>query len=93
MDLKVFKNSATHIAQRNVSERVMRVYASFDSSSGLLQLLYCTEGDSTDEDREDCELTCGELIAEFPDIIFAETNCRPIGECNEDEASIVFSRL
>lgn len=87
-----FKESANHIVRRNVSERVVQVHVSFDSGNGLLQLLYCTEHAPTDDDLEDCELTCGELIAEFPDIISAETDCRPIDKCSDDEASIVFSR-
>jgi hypothetical protein len=92
MELAAFKKSAAFIAQRNVSERIARVLASFDPASGSLRLVYCTEAQPTDDDWEDCELTCGELIAEFPEITHAETDCVSIDECSPDDESIVFAK-
>jgi hypothetical protein len=91
MELAAFKKSAAFITQRNVSDRVARVLASFDADSGSLRLIYCVEPEPTDDDWEDCELACGELIAEFPEIAHAETDCRSISQCPAaDDNSVVF---
>lgn len=92
MELAAFKKSAAFIAQRNVSERVARVLASFDPASGNLRLVYCTESQPSDDDWEDCELTCGELIAEFPEITHAETDCVSVDKCSPDDESVVFAK-
>lgn len=90
MELAAFKKSAAFIAKRNVSEQVVRVFASFDPTSDSLRLIYCTKSEPTSDDWEDCELTCGELIAEFPEIIHAETDCVSIEKCAVDDVYVVF---
>jgi hypothetical protein len=91
MELAVFKKTAAFITQRNVSDRVARVIASFDADSGSLRLVYCVEAEPADGDWEDLELACGELIAEFPEITRAETDCRSVGQCPPaDDSSVVF---
>ena len=92
MELAAFKKSAAFIAQRNVSERVACVLASFDLTSGSLRLVYCTDTQPTDDDWEDCELSCAELIAEFPDITHAETDCVSIDKCSPDDKFVVFAK-
>ncbi|MEN3378452.1 MAG: hypothetical protein V7604_3807 [Hyphomicrobiales bacterium] len=93
MEATEFKESAQFIARRNVSARVVRVMASFDPNSGNLSVIYCTKGEPTDDDVEDCELTCAELIAEFPQIRTAETKCVSSEQCAQsDEEAVVFSK-
>ena len=93
METTEFKESAQFIARRNVSARVARVMASFDSNSGNLSVIYCTEGEPTDDDVEDCELTCAELIAEFPQIRTAETKCVSSEQCApDDDEAVVFRK-
>lgn len=75
LDAAAFKKSARFIVKRNVSARVDRVFASFEPQDEALRLIYCTSGGPTDDDLEDCETTCAELIAEFPEIKKAETQC------------------
>lgn len=75
MELDQVTKSSEFIVRRNVSERVSRVLIGFDSSVNKLRVAYYTISDPTDDDCEDCELTCGELIAEFPQIQNAETIC------------------
>ena len=75
MDVKVFKKSAQFIVKRNVSERIARVFASFEPQEGSLHLIYCTRGMPTNDDLEDCEIACAELIAEFSEIKKAKTQC------------------
>lgn len=93
MDSAVFGKSAAFIAQRNASERVVRILAGFDPASSSLRLLYCTESAPMDDDWQDLELACGELIAEFPEIMLAETDCVAIGNCiASGDLAVVFSR-
>jgi hypothetical protein len=76
-----------------VNERVERVLACFAPESGKLSLMYHINGIPTGEDFENCEIACAELIAEFSEIVEAETQCRPYDGCSsEDERDEVFSR-
>ena len=94
MDTEVFIKSAQFIVNRNVSERVDRVLASFDQKTGCLCLIYFISGPLNDDDVEDCEIACAELIAEFPEIRKAETQCLPSEKCgSEGDQTEVFSRF
>ena len=95
MTIGEFKKSAEFIAKRNVSERVVRVIASFDEIVQHLSVVYIVDSEPCDDDREDCELTCAELIAEFPEIRTAETTCvsEPKHRSHQSELdAVVFSR-
>jgi hypothetical protein len=95
MDRITFKKSGEFIADRNVSDRVLRVVITFEQHEGRLRVVYCLRGEPTEEDCEDCELTCAELVAEFPEIKMAETRCIPISEyviSDNDIGEVVFSR-
>lgn len=92
MNVDDFKKSANFIAKRNVSERVDRVFASFDPNEGNLFITYCTKSEPTDDDWEDCELMCGEMIAEFPEIIHAKTDCVTVSQCSVNDDAVVFIR-
>lgn len=95
MNRSALLKSAEFIAKRNVSEQVNRVIVTFDENTSHLSILYCLDGDPSDTDRDDCELTCAELIAEFPDIETADTACIPIQELRPHvgvEEDLVFLR-
>ena len=95
MDRETFKKSAEFISRRNVSDRVLRVIVTFDRDEGRLKVVYCLQGDPNEGDYEDCELTCTELIAEFPEIRVAETECVSDAECVmgiADVEEVVFFR-
>ena len=77
MNQSILKKSAEFIVKRNVSERVARVIVGFDQHDGKLIVIYCLDGELLEDDRQDCELTCTELIAEFPEVKVAETMCVP----------------
>jgi hypothetical protein len=81
MDAITFKKAAQFIVKRNVSERVNRVLTKFDPKNGYMCLVYCTNDLPTDDDIEDCEIACAELIAEFPEIRKAETQCQQSEKC------------
>jgi hypothetical protein len=80
MNVDIFKNSATSIIMRNISERIVRVIVGFVSTSGELNLTYLTESRPVDDDWDECELSCAELIAEFPEINRAKTDCCYVGD-------------
>jgi len=92
--------SAEVIAKRNVSKRVNRVLAAFDESARHLKVVYVVDTEPSEDDRDDCELTCAELtcaelIAEFPEIRTAETSCVSVTERSageDDHETIVFKR-
>jgi len=95
MEENTLRRSAEIIAGRNISDRVLRVVVTFNSSKGQLRVVYCLASEPTEDDEDDCELTCAELIAEFPEIVIAETSCIPIEQysATEDETNaVVFSR-
>jgi hypothetical protein len=85
MDSVTFREAAQFIVKRNVSGRVHRVLAGFESERGSLHLIYCTRGSPTKDDEEDCEIACAELTAEFPEIKVAETQCRASEGCSPME--------
>ena len=93
MDVVSLKKSAQFVVKRNVSERVVRVLATFEPTDGRLRLIYCTNGLPTDDDSEDCEIACAELIGEFSEISKAETKCLPSDEyASDNDDTEVFSR-
>jgi hypothetical protein len=57
----------------------------------ICQLIYCLDREATDDDIDDCELTCTEILAAFPETMTAETSW-----CVTDEkianAEVVYSR-
>ena len=95
MTTDVFKNSASFIAKRNISQRVIRVIATFDQSARHLSVIYVLNGEPSENDREDCELTGSELIAEFPEILTAETSCISVADYSVEQHAgegVVFHR-
>jgi hypothetical protein len=95
MDQAKFLTAATFIAKRNISDAVTRVIARFDENSGHMTVIYCFNSAISEDDREWCELTCGELVAELPKIVTAETKClESKEECalEERKGGVVFSR-
>lgn len=90
-----FIKSAAFIVKRNVSGGVVSVVVTFDRHDGRLRVVYCLQSEPCDDDREDCELTCAELIAAFPEVKVAETICVSVAECPEyrgDMGGVVYSR-
>jgi hypothetical protein len=90
-----FLKSAQFIAKRNVSELVAQVLVSFEQSTATVHVIYLTKSIPSEAEVEWCELTCAELIAEFPEIKHADTKCLAIEEYDLEIAadSVVFSRL
>jgi hypothetical protein len=75
------KKSAEFIVRRNASNRVLSALVTFEPCEGRLKIVYCFYAEPEENDREDCELACTELIAEFPEVKVAETMCVPIAKC------------
>ena len=92
--LDEFKKSAKFIAAKNVGAQVVKVIFNFDPETGHIKITYYTEGEPSDGDRDNCELTCSEMIAAFPEIRTAETNCQAFvsDERVTEKDLVVFSR-
>jgi hypothetical protein len=89
------KKAAVYIVKRNVSDRVLSVIVEFEPTEGRLKVVYCFRAQPKEDDCEDCELACTELIAEFPEVKVAETMCVPLSErpiCSGCMGGEVYSR-
>ncbi len=71
------QHAATFIAKGNLTPRVFSVRVDWNESQLHLLVQYFVLGEPGDDERELCELTLTELIAQFPDIQTAETQCLP----------------
>lgn len=89
-----FMRTAETIAQRNVTDHVAKIISTFDPDVGHLKVIYHVLGKPTDDDWEECELTCAELIAAFPEIQTAETDCVSLSGLEDHSVleGVVFSR-
>ena len=95
MDQQSLKQSAQFIAKNNVDDGVDLVIVTFDHRTAHLKVVFCLNREPTENDWENCELTCAELISDFTDIKTAETKCQIFDKRdlqNVDSESIVFSR-
>ncbi|GAB2469062.1 hypothetical protein GCM10027082_20720 [Comamonas humi] len=72
-------NAATSIVERNRSPNLIEARVAWDGSTGVLSLAYVTRKEPSDDDEELCELSMTELLAEFPDVVTAETACFIVG--------------
>ena len=94
MDQATFLREAKFIARRNINDAVTAVFVRFDENRGHLLVVYCFDHAINDDDREWSELTCGELIAAFPEIKTADIQCCAPDDCAREgeKGTIVFSR-
>jgi hypothetical protein len=75
MEANTLHLAASIVAGRNVTPLVAAVRIAWDDGLASLTVHYLVDGVITEEERELCELTAGELIAEFPDIGTVHTEC------------------
>jgi len=93
MEKIVLQRTASLIAKGNVTPQVACVSVDWDGVAGKLTVNYFVDGSINDDERELCELTVAELVAEFPEIRKADTQCLPYSsdECVMNEG-IVYRR-
>ena len=77
MDTNALARAASLIAKGNVNSSISAVRLDWNSALLRVSVLYFVDGDVSDDERELCELTLAELLAEFPEIRTAETQCLP----------------
>lgn len=68
-------NASSFIARRNLNEKVIGVTVNWDAGISKLTVTYYVDGVVSDEERELCELTLAELLAEFSDVKLADSQC------------------
>jgi len=88
MSPELFSSESKLIASRNVNDQVLAITASWRTETDTLTVSYFTDRQPTEDDAELCELTCGELIAAFPDVQNAATSCVPSDMTREDLAAL-----
>jgi hypothetical protein len=93
MEKNVLERTAALIAQGNVTPQVAYVRVDWDGGMAKLTVQYFVDGSINDDERELCELTLTELVAEFPEICAADTQCLPFSQAGSSTAhGIVYRR-
>lgn len=89
------KNSAKFYANIYKNDHLLRATVSFDDERGHLIASYFFDHVPSDNDKEECELFCGEIVGVFPEIRTAETVCVMDGDAEAElrpNCIIAFSR-
>jgi len=63
------------IVGRNLTEYVVAATVNWDAETSKLSLRYYVDRDPHEDDEDECEYSMTELIAEYPDIALASTEC------------------
>lgn len=92
--LQELRNSAVFLAKTYQGDHLVRALIKFDEREGRLFASCVFDRVPTEEDKEDCELFCGELVGEFPEIRTAEATCSKRSDdlMSDAEYIEVFSR-
>lgn len=75
MKTETLQWAAKTIAARNLTEKTVAVTTTWDNKNSRLVVTYYFDGKVTDDDEEISELALTELLAEFPDVVLAESHC------------------
>ena len=88
------ENVARYFAQKYHNDHLIHAVVEFDDESKHLTAQYLFDREPEDEDVDDCEDFCGELIGAFPDVKTADTVCKKFDNQNMDFKSglVVYSR-
>lgn len=68
-------NASRLIAKTNLTEKVCAVRVTWDSDASKLAVAYYVDGPPSEDEEAECELTMGELLAQFTDVVTADTQC------------------
>jgi len=86
MKNKALMNASSLIAKRNLTEKVISVNVNWDDECSKLVVTYYVDGIVHDDERELCEITLSELLAEFSDVKLADSQCvRVTGQSSRPE--------
>ncbi|QJP13695.1 hypothetical protein G3545_08515 [Starkeya sp. ORNL1] len=73
------KNSGEGYARLYRNAHLVLASVFFDRDAGHLIASYFYDREPDEDDQEECELFCGELIGNFPEIRTGETICKFVG--------------
>ncbi|MCD0505058.1 hypothetical protein [Bordetella petrii] len=79
MDVRELMAASRAIARHNVTDNVLAVAVAWDETASQVTVAYYVDGPPRDDERELCELTLAELLAQFPAIRQARTQCVDAG--------------
>lgn len=87
-------NAAALIVEGNRSPNLVEARVAWDGPTQVLSLAYGTRERPSHEDKEWCELSMAELLADFPEVVTAETACFIVGTRIQNVAGlVVFPRV
>lgn len=92
MEMTSLKLAAATIVARNVSPNTSAASVEWCDSSRCLRLHYFVDAPPSDEDEGDVELSMVELLAEFPDVLKAETSMTVGHPDHKHSGALVFLR-
>jgi hypothetical protein len=92
MEIASLKLAAATIVARNVSPNVGAALVEWTDSSRCLRLHYFVNATPSEQDAGDVELSMAELLAEFTDVLNAETSLTVGLPGHEHSGSVVFVR-
>jgi hypothetical protein len=78
MDDRSLFLAAQLVVRRNLTEQVAAATVLWRPETRELVLHYYCDAPYGEDEEEECELSMTELIAEFSDILLAQTHCGPM---------------
>lgn len=75
MNSEHLMNASRLIAKTNLTDRVCAVRVIWNSDASKLTVTYYVDGPPSVDEEAECDLTMGELLAEFVDVVTADTQC------------------
>jgi hypothetical protein len=90
MDPQEFDSTAREIARRNVGDSVKAVSARFEPDQARLVVTYYLHDAPTEEDWDDCEMTCSQVLEAFPEIRVTEAQCLESPEADRAIADLIY---
>ncbi|CAP45194.1 conserved hypothetical protein [Bordetella petrii] len=75
MDYQALMNASRWIAKNNLTDKVCAVRVGWDNDTSKLTVIYYVDGPPTEDEEDECEITMAELLAQFPDVVQADTEC------------------
>lgn len=92
MNIQELVSASTAISKTNVNENVIAVGVAWDENTHKMSVNYYVDGLLSDEERELCDLTVTELLAEFSDIRSADSQCLNSRDGIKQQDTLVYRR-
>lgn len=92
MNSQELMNASSLIVRSNLNEKIVAVTVVWDKDALKLEVAYYVDGMVSDEERELCDLTLTEMLAEFSDVKIADSRCHSAHRDLEQLKGLVYLR-